>query len=135
MFTFAENIYFVTKSKPKKMKKLASTLLVAVLSCFSVIASTFNAPSETITFKVNGQAACKNQIETLITGIDGVSSAVWDATTHKITIVYDSAVVKKDRFYVTLAEGGYDNEQLHAKKNNYDALSAECKYVREPEKD
>jgi hypothetical protein len=93
------------------------------------------AADETITFKVNGTAACELQIETLITSIDGVVSAEWDATTQIMTVVFNAETIKKDRFYIVLAEGGYDNQGLHAKKGNYEALAEACKYTREIEKD
>lgn len=115
------------------MKMIIKTsLLIAVLGMFSFTAS---AVSETITFKVNGTVACEAQIETIISSLDGVTSATWDATTKIITIVFDNETIKKDRFYVALAEGGYDNQELHAKKAHYDELPAACKYVREAEKD
>jgi copper chaperone CopZ len=115
------------------MKMIIKTsLLIAVFGMFSFTAS---AVSETITFSVNGTVACEAQIETIITSLDGVTSVSWDATTKIITIVFDNETIKKDRFYVALAEGGYDNQELHAKKAHYDELPAACKYVREVEKD
>lgn len=90
---------------------------------------------ETVSFKVSGTTACKSQIETIITSLDGVKSANWDADSKIITIVFDAGTVKKDRFFVALAEGGYDNQELHAKKSNYEELPAACKYTREAEND
>lgn len=117
------------------MKKTTKNFaVIAFLGLFGFMSFAF-APSETISFKVNGTAACEANIEALITGLDGVSSASWDASSKIITIVYDSQTIKKDRFYVALAEGGYDNQELHAKKGNYDALSEACKYIREAEND
>jgi len=115
------------------MKMLIKTsLLIAILGLFSF---TTKAASETITFKVNGTTACEAQIETLITSLEGVTSATWDATTKIITIVFDNESINADRFYLILAEGGYDNQELHARKGNYDKLPSECKYEREPEND
>ncbi|GEM_PF-1892149 len=117
----------------KIMKTFFSYFSLAI--SFSFFSFTASAVSETITFKVNGTTACEAQIETLITSLDGVTSATWDATTKIITIVFDNETIKKDRFYVTLAEGGYDNQELHAKKGHYDELPTACKYVREVEND
>lgn len=111
---------------------IKNSLLVISLGFFSFTAS---AVSETTSFKVNGTVSCEAQIETIITSLDGVTSASWDATTKIITIVFDNETIKKDRFYVALAEGGYDNQELHAKKANYEELPTACKYVREPEND
>lgn len=91
--------------------------------------------NETISFSVNGNAACKSQIETIITSIDGVVSATWNASTKIITIEFNTELVRKDRFFLELAEGGYDNQELRAKNAKYDLLSADCKYNREPEKE
>ena len=107
--------------------------IIALIALIGLFSFNSNATSETTSFKVNGTAACEAQIETIITSLDGVTSAQWDATTHIITIVFDNETIKKDRFYVALAEQGYDNQELHAKKSNYEALPAACKYVREPE--
>lgn len=126
------------------MKKLTLTVLSSMmLGCYGFSAgivldhsvSVAVELSETLTFKVNGTEACKAQIENIVMSIEGVTSASWNATTKIITIEYNPETVKKDRFYVALAEGGYDNQGLHAKKANYDELDAACKYVREPEND
>jgi hypothetical protein len=87
----------------------------------------------TVTFKVNGNATCKSSIEQLLLNEDvqGITSAVWDTTTHNITIVYNSTMLKEDILYYYIAEGGYDTEKLRAKNTHYDALPIECKYQRE----
>lgn len=115
------------------MKMITKCLTFSIY--LGLMSFTASATSETITFKVNGTAACEAQIELIITSIDGVTSAQWDAATKMITIVFDNETIKKDRFYVALAEGGYDNQELHAKKNHYEELPAACKYTREPEND
>lgn len=115
------------------MKKIITNF--TLITFVGLMSFTASATPETITFKVNGTAACEAQIESIITSIDGVTSAQWDVTTKMITIVFDNETIKKDRFYVALAEGGYDNQELHAKKNNYEELPAACKYTREPEND
>lgn len=115
------------------MKNLISILVFAL--CLFGFSFASNASVETISFKVSGTAACEAQIESIITNVVGVSSASWDATTQIITITFETETVRKDRFFVVLAEGGYDNQELHAKKANYDALPAACKYVRNPEND
>lgn len=106
---------------------LKKTLLIFSLSLLSYSAS---AASETTTFFVNGNTSCEEQIELVITNIDGVTSASWDATSKMITIVFENQTIQKDRFFVALAESGYDNQELQAKKYNYDKLSEACKYVR-----
>jgi hypothetical protein len=89
----------------------------------------------TITFQVNGNAACKSNIEALLLNDDvqGITSAVWDTTTHNITIIYNPSILKEDILYFYIAEGGYDTEKLRAKNTHYDVLPTECKYEREPD--
>lgn len=87
----------------------------------------------TATFKVNGLQACKSNIESLLTSQAGVISAVWNSQTKNVVVVYKSSIVKVSEFYTILGVAGYDSSELRAKQSAYDALSNECKYVREPE--
>jgi hypothetical protein len=87
----------------------------------------------TVTFKVNGNAACESGIEATLVGKTGILSANWDAGTKMITVKYLSAQVQKSDLYSYLALAGYDNAELRAKQPAYDALSTDCKYTRDPE--
>lgn len=112
-------------------KKLLAILFIAITKTTLALSPT----DITITFKVNGNTACKSNIESLLLNeeIQGITSAVWDATTHNITIIYNPSILKEDMLYFYLAEGGYDTEKLRAKNTNYDSLAQECKYQREPD--
>jgi copper chaperone CopZ len=87
------------------------------------------------TFKVSGTAACKTQIETLIVTKHGVTSAVWDAETQLMTVIYDGELLTRHEFFMALAEAGFDNQGLRSKDRVYEALSEECKYTRSAEID
>lgn len=84
-------------------------------------------------FKVNGNAACKASIESALSGKDGVISVSWDATTKMITVKHVVAKIPATDLHSYLAMAGYDTSELRAKPVKYDALSQECKYVRDPE--
>jgi periplasmic mercuric ion binding protein len=118
---------------------LSASLSFGAFQSFAFNSSTIDRvevlSEETTTFIVNGTEACKLIIEDLIKNIPGVSSASWDVVTKRITITFDASLVERDRFYVTLAEAGYDNDGLSAKQAKYDALSTECKYQRIAEED
>ena len=118
------------------------TLLVALLSkeSYSKMILTFpdsyiGATNDTvnISFKVNGTAACKTNIESTVSGQVGVLSAVWNATTKMITLKFISTKIQLSELYAKIAEAGYDNAELRAKQGMYDALPGECKYTRDAE--
>lgn len=131
------NVVFLhlTRNTPFMINAITRNFLAILFIAITKTTLALSPSDITITFKVNGNAACKSNIEALLLNeeIQGITSAVWDATTHNITIVYNSSILKEDILYYYLAEGGYDTEKLRAKNTNYDLLSQECKYQREPD--
>ena len=87
----------------------------------------------TVSFSVNGNAACKSSIEGALTVNAGVLSATWDAAAKSITVVYLTSKVKKSDLYTFLANAGYDNAELRAKDAVYAALPTSCQYTRTPD--
>lgn len=87
----------------------------------------------TISFKVNGTAACESNIETALTSQAGVISATWNSSNKQMTVVFKTAQVKTSDLHSFLAMAGYDTSELRAKQGVYDALPASCKYTREAE--
>ena len=86
-----------------------------------------------VSFKVKGTASCKSAIEALAMSKSGVLTADWNSSTEQIAITYLPATAALTDIYATIALGGYDTEELRAKTAAYDALSAACKYTREPD--
>lgn len=117
------------------MRKILLSLVIVALSVISAIANPKTITPTTITFKVNGTSACAETIKNALNGVHGISSVIWDATTKKATVSYNPEEIKEDMIYVYFAEQGFDTERLRAKKAKYDALPAECKYQRDPERD
>lgn len=124
-------------------KTLLIGALVLFVACNNLLASNFNnsrnlkklTPGDTLTvsFAVNGLAACKSSIEGSVTANMGVLSASWDATAKVITISYIASQVRKSDLYTYLALAGYDNAELRAKAAVYAALPANCQYTRDPD--
>src|ERR1035437_2941 len=85
----------------------------------------------TITFKVNGVAACEANIEGAVTVKDGVISATWTASSKMMTVKYLSVKVQASDLYTLLANAGYDNAELRAKDSVYAALPSSCQYTRD----
>ena len=125
------------------MKKNLVTLMFTFLLtgyCFSSNQNILNWKNQfisgdttTISFPVNGNAACKANIESALTVKTGVVSASWDAASKTITVKYLTSALDKTDLYSWLALAGYDSHELRAKKAAYDALSADCQYTRDPE--
>jgi periplasmic mercuric ion binding protein len=87
----------------------------------------------TVTFRVNGNSACKTSIETALTSQAGVISAIWNTSTKQITVIFKSIQIKASDLHSYLAIAGYDTAELRAKQGVYDALPSNCKYTRDPE--
>jgi len=87
----------------------------------------------TVTFKVNGNAACESSIEGVLTGKAGVISTNWDPSTKNVTVKFLPAQIQQSDLYTYFALAGYDNAELRAKQPAYDALSQDCKYTRDPD--
>jgi hypothetical protein len=87
----------------------------------------------TVSFPVNGNAACKSSIESALIANSGVVSASWDASSKTITVTYHTSSLQITDLFPLLANAGYDSAELRAKKAAYDALSSACQYTRDPE--
>lgn len=120
---------------------LFNILLVSILSLgvskanASVSANCFSEEGDTLTvsFRVNGTAACKANIESVLAGKAGVVSVVWDSGTKQATINFIPATTPLSDIHTFFALAGYDTSDIRAKNGAYDALSADCKYQRDPD--
>jgi hypothetical protein len=126
-------------TKIKFMKKLMS--IAALLAVFfisgvkannaSVIGKSLVVSGDTtVTFAVNGNAACKSSIESALTSNSGVVSAIWDASSQTITVTFHTSSLQITDLYPLLANAGYDNAELRAKDAIYAALPTACQYTR-----
>ncbi len=108
--------------------KVLSLMVVFLLGVFSVFAEE---KTETINVKGGACDECKEHIETVVTGVDGVTSAKWNVETKVLTVVFDDAVVTLDKVQMFIAQGGNDTPKYKAPEKAYDALPECCKYERE----
>lgn len=83
---------------------------------------------KTEVFNVNGKCdMCKARIEKTAL-IAGVSRAVWDVKTKKLSLTYNPAKVKTDAVMKALAAVGHDTDKFKATVKAYNSLPGCCKY-------
>jgi len=83
---------------------------------------------KTEVFNVNGKCGmCKTRIEKTAL-VTGVSKAVWDANTKKLSLTYNPAKVKTDAVLKALAAVGHDTDKYKATDKVYNSLPGCCKY-------
>src|SRR5690348_1731291 len=102
-------------------------ILCCVMSALNTVAQT----DTTVTFKVYGVCAtyCKPRIETASKG-KGVVSAVWNADTKMLTLVYEPSKTTIDKVQKRILDAGHDVENKKAKDIIYKSLPP-CCYYRE----
>lgn len=104
----------------KRILLLAATLLIAVAANAKVVEKTF---------PVRGHCGmCKNRIETVAKGFDGVQSAAYDLKGQSLTLTYDTRKAKPNKVLKAIAAIGYDAGRFTAPQEAYDRLEACCKY-------
>lgn len=103
-------------------------MLVFMLGVSSVFAA-----DQARTIKVNGGDCdeCKKHIETIVAGVSGVSSVVWNKNTKELTVVFDDALTSIDRVQMYLAQSGIDTPKYKATEEAYNTLPECCKYKRD----
>lgn len=80
-------------------------------------------------FKVSGNCdLCKERIEKAAKSVKGVKSAVWNITTKKIHVEYDSMESSIDAVQKAIAKAGHDTEKVKADDKSYANLPECCKY-------
>jgi Cu(I)/Ag(I) efflux system membrane fusion protein len=122
-------------------KAVFLTGMVALLAAGSVCARTYTANVNPDSVQqLDGQAAdtsltvqgscgmCKTRIEKTAKGIDGVSSASWDAKTKKLNLTLDDGKTSIDAVSKALVKAGHDTDKHKADAKTYDALPECCKY-------
>jgi hypothetical protein len=119
---------FLDLIKLKKMKaiKFFGILFFTILSFQFSSAQT--AKSETI--KVNGNCGmCKKHIEK--SALEAGATAVnWDKKTKFLQISYDPAVTNSAKIQTSIANAGYDTQDVKASDSAYYKLEECCQYDR-----
>lgn len=81
------------------------------------------------TFNVSGNCEmCKERIENAALSVIGVSVAVWDMSTKKISIDFDKSITDQVSIEKAIANVGHDTELFKADDAVYKALPACCLY-------
>ena len=91
--------------------------------------------SSEINFGVRGNCGmCKSTIESAALSINEVNSAKWSTESKILYINFkDDKFNNKDiinKIHKSIAESGYDTENLNANEDNYEKLPMCCKYDR-----
>lgn len=81
------------------------------------------------TFNVSGNCEmCKERIENAALSVKGVSVAVWDMNTKKISVDFDKSITDQASIEKAIADVGHDTELFKADDAVYKALPACCLY-------
>lgn len=108
------------------MKTLLVILCVGLLQTLSVIAADKNE-----SFTVYGNCGmCKKTIEKAVKKIEGISEAVWNKKTKIITVTFDDARTSLEAIKKSIAESGYDTDEIRATDEAYSTLHTCCRYDR-----
>jgi len=91
-----------------------------------------SAQSEAFTkviFNVSGNCEmCKERIEKAAKSVSGVSTAVWDLNTKKVTVKYVENQTTAEAIEKAIAEAGHDTEKFKATDAAYKVLPECCLY-------
>ncbi len=110
------------------MKRIS---LVAILLCTIFWSNqSFAQTTKSETIKVWGNCGmCKKRIEKSAKSA-GAISASWDADKLALEITYDEKETNSIKIQQSIAEAGYDTQDITADDKAYDKLSGCCKYER-----
>lgn len=110
------------------MKRIS---LVAILLCTIFWSNqSFAQTNKSETIKVWGNCGmCKKRIEKSAKSA-GAISASWDADKLALEITYDEKETNSIKIQQSIAEAGYDTQDITADDKAYDKLSGCCKYER-----
>ena len=104
-----------TSEKPGKTSSPATKLNSSTLQNSTVIVS-------------GNCEMCKERIEETAKSVKGVSSAIWDVKTKKITLEYDITLTSLNSIQKAIAKSGHDTGKFKADDKVYNALPTCCKY-------
>lgn len=112
-----------------KTIKLFSVLLFSIISLNS-FSQANTVTKETI--KVWGNCGmCKKKIEKAAKAA-GATTASWDEDTQELKVAYNSSKSSSQKIQQSIANAGYDTQDVTADAKAYKKLDACCKYDRKP---
>jgi copper chaperone CopZ len=114
----------------KSFKVIIALTLTLVLGSITMAQTVVKSSSvvKTESFSVGGNCEmCKARIEKAAK-VTGVTKAVWDVKTKKLTLTYNPATVKVLTVQKAVAAVGHDAGSVKADGNVYNKLPSCCKY-------
>lgn len=71
---------------------------------------------------------CKVRIEKAALGVKGVKYALWDVSSHQLSLIVDERKTDQMQIKTALVAVGHDTKELKAKEEVYSKITACCKY-------
>ena len=107
------------------MKKIVLVTLVMVLGLTSY-AQNKNAKAS---LEVDGVCMmCKDRIEKAAIKTKGVKSAVWNVSTHELSLIYDERKTNLEAISKNIVAVGHDTKELKATDEAYNSVHPCCRY-------
>ena len=103
-----------------------------IILFYMIATSNLSAQSQLKTeqFEVAGNCAmCKKRIESASKDA-GATTAIWEPTTHLLSITFDSSATKVDEIKKNIAKVGHDTKEYRAEAEVYESLHECCLYER-----
>ena len=114
------------------MKKKLILILLFFLALNSTSAQIFNNKKYIEeTFEVLGNCdMCKKKIQNTAIKLRGVKKAIWSNEEQVLTIKYNPEKISLEKIKKSIANEGYDTDDIKANQESYDNLHYCCKYKR-----
>lgn len=106
-------------------------LIFLLMLGLGVVAQTKKNKNAKYTVEVNGNCEqCQKRIQKAALSVSGVKSAVWDISTHRLTLILNEEKTTLDKVEQAVAKVGHDTQNVKATNEAYDNLHSCCKYDR-----
>lgn len=103
---------------------------ISIASLAIVFSTSVFAQAKTETFKVSGNCgSCKKHIEDAAKQVPGVTKAVWNKDSKKMTVAF-TGTASVDAIEKKIASVGYDTPMYKGDDKAYKALDECCQYDR-----
>lgn len=106
-------------------------LIFLLMLGLGVVAQTKKNKNAKYTVEVNGNCEqCQKRIQKAALSVSGVKSAVWDISTHQLTLILNEEKTTLEKVEQAVAKVGHDTQNVKATNEAYDNLHSCCKYDR-----
>ncbi|MDN3674635.1 heavy-metal-associated domain-containing protein [Flavobacterium branchiarum] len=112
---------------------MKNVILVLLVTFFSIAVQAQDKKKKNAKYEteVSGNCEdCKKRIEKAAFGVSGVKSAVWDVSTHKLSLILNEEKTSLVDVKNAIAKSGHDTDVAKTTQDVYDALPTCCKYER-----